>query len=123
MKKKILICDDEQDILDVTKLALQRLYDVEIRSKVTDIFELIDSVAPDLILMDIWIPDIGGEEAVMRLKSDVRTVGIPIIMFSANNEIEKIARRAGSDGYISKPFQLSELKEYIGSFLSQTSVL
>ncbi|NNC82008.1 MAG: response regulator [Flavobacteriales bacterium] len=110
-KKKLLIYDDELDILEVMKIMLSKEYDVVTRSNVTDVIGEVLDVNPDLILMDIWIPEIGGDKAVASLKNDERTQGIPIVYFSANTEIERYARESGADGFISKPFDMKKVKE------------
>ena len=115
---KILIFDDEHDILEVTELALGRYYKVKGCDNVEEPVALAKAFQPNLILMDIWIPDIGGEEATRRLKADEQTKDIPIVMFSANQEIQDIAERAGADGFIKKPFNLKALKEYIDTIIS-----
>lgn len=119
---RILIFDDEHDILEVTELALGRYYNVKGCDNVEEPVSLAKTYKPNLILMDIWIPDIGGEEATKRLKSDSKTKDIPVVMFSANQEIQDIADRAGADGFIKKPFNLKALKEYIDTMLSLKSV-
>jgi CheY-like chemotaxis protein len=119
---KILIFDDEHDILEVTELALGRYYEVKGCDNVEEPVTLAKSFKPSLILMDIWIPDIGGEEATRRLKDNDETKDIPVVMFSANQEIQDIADRAGADGFIKKPFNLKALKEYIDTIITLKSV-
>ncbi|MGK7392046.1 MAG: response regulator [Candidatus Cyclobacteriaceae bacterium M2_1C_046] len=119
---KVLIFDDERDILEVTELALGRYYKVKGWDNVDNPVAVVKDFQPDLILMDIWIPEIGGEEATKRLKQDDETKDIPVVMFSANQEIQEIADRAGADGFIKKPFNLKALKEYIDTILSIRSM-
>lgn len=119
---KILIFDDEHDILEVTELALGRYYEVKGCDNVEEPVALAKSFKPSLILMDIWIPDIGGEEATRQLKNNDDTKDIPVVMFSANQEIQDIADRAGADGFIKKPFNLKALKEYIDTIITLKSV-
>lgn len=119
---RILIFDDEHDILEVTELALGRYYEVKGCDNVDEPVKLAQNFKPSLILMDIWIPEIGGEEATRRLKNNKETKDIPIVMFSANQEIQDIAGRAGADGFIKKPFNLKGLKEYIDTILSIRNV-
>lgn len=112
-KKSILICDDEEDILEVLSIILASEYEVHVRTIVDDVINEVLQVKPDLILMDHWIPKIGGKKATQLLKSDERTKDIKILFFSANNEIKDIAEDSGADGYISKPFQTAPFKSYI----------
>ena len=118
MGKSILICDDDVDILEVTKIILQQKFNIETLTHCNDIFQNFDRFRPDLILMDLWIPDMGGEAVTRLLKSSDKTKDIPVIIFSANNDIEKVAINAGADGYLRKPFDIKTLNTTINRFLA-----
>ncbi|MDQ3191940.1 MAG: response regulator [Bacteroidota bacterium] len=117
MKKCILICDDDIDILEVTKIVLQKNFKVETLTHCNDIFQNYEKFSPDLILMDLWIPDMGGEAVTRLLKSSDKTKKIPVIIFSANNDIEKVAFNAGADGFLRKPFDIKTLNQTISNFI------
>jgi CheY-like chemotaxis protein len=110
MGKLILICDDDRPILEVTRTILQDR-DMQVVSSVdcNDIVQKALTCKPDLILMDVWIPEHGGDHATRELKFDPRTSHIPVILFSAVNNLEAITRSCGADGYIAKPFELEEM--------------
>ena len=115
--KRILIFDDDVDILEIlTYLLREKDFDVHTRTTCNDILEVVSENNPDIILMDNWIPDIGGIKATQLLKSDPELGKIPVIYFSANNDIEKLALEAGSDAYLAKPFDLEELERVISQF-------
>ena len=57
--------------------------------------------------MDLWIPKIGGENAISLMRDDTSTSHIPIILFSANEDIEKISTKVKANGYLKKPFDIS----------------
>ncbi|HXB31502.1 MAG TPA: response regulator [Puia sp.] len=110
MQNCILIYDDDPDILTVCTLILtQHNYRVETRNQCMAILSDIDQINPDLILMDFWIPEMGGEKAVTLIKNNRGTHHIPIILFTANAEIEKIYKRIGADGFLKKPFEIIAL--------------
>lgn len=114
MKKTILICENDEDIIHVSKIILERNnYAVAVCTTTEDLFLRIDHIKPCLILLDIWIGSMGGEEVTLRLKTNPATSGIPVILFSANVEIEKIAHRAKADGFLAKPFDVSELLDVV----------
>jgi CheY-like chemotaxis protein len=114
MKKCILIFDDDPEILLVCKLILeQQNYRVETRTRCENIIEDICQAKPDIILMDLWIPEIGGENAINLMKENDTTGHIPIILFSANDEIEEICTRCNANGFLSKPFDVLALKKII----------
>ncbi len=123
MKKCILIFDDDIEILTVSKIILEHNnYRVETRVCCDDIKKDIAEVNPDMILMDLRIPKIGGEEATRLAKSEKATKDIPIIIFSANTEIEKVCERANADGFLKKPFEVRELVNIVATNTTQVSV-
>ena len=119
MSKKILICDDDEDILTVTSLILKKAgYEVASESTVSDPIALVAKHSPDLILMDLWIPEIGGEKAAYILKENEKTASIPVIFFSANANIIEITAKTKAEGYIKKPYTMNDLKTKIKKHLS-----
>jgi DNA-binding NtrC family response regulator len=120
MKKCILIYDDDPEILAVCKIILEKYnYRVETRAFCDNIIEDISDVKPDLILMDLWIPTIGGERAITLMKNNSTTRHISIILFSANVEIEIIAKRASANGSLKKPFDILALVEIVENTISE----
>jgi DNA-binding NtrC family response regulator len=123
MKKCILIFDDDPQILMVCKIILERQdFQVEIRHFCDDIIKDINQVKPDVVLMDLWIPLVGGEAAITLMKNNSETTQIPIILFSANAEIEIIASRARANGFLRKPFDIKELLGIIQKFIVAPTV-
>ncbi len=123
MKKCILIFDDDPEILMVTKIILeQESYRVETRVCCDDVIKDIAEVNPDLILMDLRIPKIGGEQATKLVKNKSTTKHIPIIIFSANTEIEQVSERANADGFLKKPFDVNELLNIVAINTTQANV-
>jgi DNA-binding response OmpR family regulator len=118
MSKCVLIFEDDQDILEVIKTILEPQFNVQTRSTTEDIFLAVKDTNPDIILMDLRIPDIGGSDATLLLKSNARTHNIPILLLSANPNIEVIAGKTGADGFIKKPFDIRKLVETIESHLT-----
>ena len=107
MKKNILIYDDDAEILFLCKTILQKYdFTVETLSRCDDIIRDIDRVNPSFILMDLWIPEIGGEKAVKLIKENNTTKNIPVFLFSANTDIKEICKKVDANGYIEKPFDL-----------------
>lgn len=112
-----MIFDDDVDILEIlTYLLQEKGWDVLTRATCNDIINVVSENKPDIILMDNWIPDIGGMKATQLLKKDPVLSTIPVIYFSANNDIEKLASDAGSDAYLAKPFDLDDLERIINQF-------
>ena len=107
MAKKVIIFDDDTDLLEICSLILTaRNFEVILRDRYTDIINDIVKHQPDVILMDNWIPDIGGVKAVRLLKSYPELMHIPVIFFSANNNVSELATEAGADFSLQKPFDI-----------------
>ena len=118
MKKNILIYDDDEEILLLCKIILKKYdYTVETLNRCIDVLADVDKFKPDFILMDLWIPTIGGETAIETLKNNYDTKHIPIFMFSANAEIEEISKKINADGFIAKPFDLKVFLEVINNHI------
>lgn len=123
MKKCILIYDDVAEILAISKIILEKNnYRVETRPFCDNIIEDIMAVKPDIILMDLWIPMIGGESAIGLMKNNNTTRHIPVILFSAHLEIEIIAKRANANGFLKKPFDVNEMLEMIENTITETGI-
>lgn len=126
--KKILVVDDDQDILDVVeKRLVNDGFDVDVASSGQDAIAKAQSFMPNLILMDIVLPDIDGSEAVKRLKEIPQTADIPIIFLSGivtseegeGGETKSEVKVAGQlFPAIGKPFTYSQLAEEINLILS-----
>jgi len=117
MNRKILIVDDEADFLYFVKANLELARDYKIISAKSG-QEGIDSAAsqnPDIILLDIILPDIDGLEVLDRVKKNPKTAFIPVIMLTAIKDDASVlkAKAGGAAEYISKPFTVQELLDVI----------
>jgi CheY-like chemotaxis protein len=112
-KSKIFIADDDQGILDSTRLILEYEGYQVVTSTNGETISQIKLQRPDLILLDIWLSGVNGGDIAKELKSDTLTKTIPLIMFSANRDIQKIAENVNAEGYLVKPFDLPELLDTI----------
>ncbi|MDB5121565.1 MAG: response regulator receiver protein [Sphingobacteriales bacterium] len=122
MDKRILICDDDTDILSIcTYILEEQNWEVHTKTNCIDITEVVRSIKPSVILMDNWIPDTGGIVATQSIKADPELSNIPIIYFSANNDIKSLAKEAGADAFLEKPFDIEDLERVVLSVLKQFS--
>ena len=118
MQQCVLIYDDDIEILKVCKVILEiQKYRVETLSSCENIISDIEAARPDIILMDLWIPRIGGEDAIRIMHENPVTMHIPVILFSANDQIEKISKRVNANGFLKKPFDIVTLHQTIRVFL------
>jgi len=116
--KRILLFDDDKSILDVfTIIFSENGYEVEVSETSHNIIERVADFRPHLILMDNWIPDIGGIEAVKLLRNHSEFKDIPVIYISANSDINTLAKKAEADDYLAKPFELQILEKKVEKFL------
>ena len=108
MKKNILIYDDDEEILLLCKAILSK-YDFVVKtlSKCENILTDIQTFNPHVILMDLWIPQMGGEKAIEIIKQNESTKQTPVLIFSANADIKDISKKVNADGYVEKPFTVS----------------
>ncbi|WP_442589577.1 response regulator [Pedobacter sp. AW31-3R] len=117
-QKKVFIFDDNTDILDLCTIILEDAgYEIKTSSTSNNIIDQVTAYTPDIIFMDNWLPDVGGIDATRALKSDEKLKYIPVIYFSANNDVMALADQAGADGYLSKPFDIHELEDIIVKYL------
>ncbi len=118
--KTILICDDDKFITEVTRKVLERQgYVVFALEDCNDLLENVKRIKPDLIMMDLMIPEIGGDHAIRLLKHTDETEHIPVLVFSGDSAIKKIASQTEADGFIKKPFGLLELENKLRSLLAE----
>ena len=106
-KEKILVVDDEEDILELLRFNLSREgYQVLCAVSGEEALRLVPSEIPSLIVLDLMLPGIDGLEVTRRLKNDPKAKSIPIVMLTAKGEEADIVTglELGADDYITKPF-------------------
>lgn len=118
-KKKIMIVDDDPGIVDSLTILLEE-FGYEVTSTV-DASTVKDTLKekPDLILLDIWMSGWDGRDVCKYLKGNEDTKNLPVIIISANKDIVYIAKEAGADDYITKPFQIEDLLAKVEKYLGE----
>jgi CheY-like chemotaxis protein len=112
--KCILIYEDDPEILLLCKtILLKSQYRVATLSRCENVIADIEMLKPNLILMDLWIPVIGGEKAISMIKENPATKHIPVLLFSANAGIKEVCKKLNANGYIEKPFDIITLQQTI----------
>ncbi|HXG46345.1 MAG TPA: response regulator, partial [Methylomirabilota bacterium] len=112
MKAKILVVDDEPDALELIEFNLKGAgYDVITASDGEEALKRARDVLPDLIILDVMLPEVDGMEVCKILRRDQRTSAVPIIMLTAKAaEIDRVlGLELGADDYVTKPFSPREL--------------
>jgi len=123
VRKRILIVEDNELNMKLLNDVLEAHgYDIVKTGSGAAVLDLARTHRPDLVLMDIQLPDMSGLEAVRQLKSDGQTQSIPVIAVTAFAMAgdERKALDSGCDGYIAKPIMLREFLATIEEFLKGT---
>jgi len=115
---KILVVDDDTDILSVMKILLtMKGFEVEVTSKGENALPTTENFKPDLILLDVLISGHDGRTICKQLKSKKETCHIPIIMFSAHPGAAATITDYGADDFIAKPFDVNSLMKKVNAQL------
>ena len=118
MPKRILAVDDDQDILDCISFVLtSEGYQVKAIPSRSKLIKFIVEFNPDLIILDIYIGKDNGLEICKRLKGNMYTKHIPIIIVSADESINLAVSNYQADDIIKKPFNIKEISDKVGEFL------
>ena len=120
-KKKILIVEDEETLLRLESNMLT-LYGYEVKGVIDGqaALDVVATMKPNLVLLDIMLPKIDGFEVCRQIKANEATRHIPVIMLTGKKSKEDLVKgeQAGADGYITKPFKSAMVIETIQRFLS-----
>ncbi|MFQ5918246.1 MAG: response regulator transcription factor [Candidatus Binatia bacterium] len=120
-KRTIMVVDDEPEIVKVVRLMLeQKGFNVRCAYSGHQVFADLEEQKPDLIILDVMMPEMDGLEVLRRLKGAPETSSIPVVMLTALDQHEDIVRgyETGADFYIPKPFTKDQLLDGINSILS-----
>ena len=118
--KKILIVDDEKDLVEIMKLGLAPLgYEIFEAYDGSEGLEKARQIKPDLIILDLMLPKMDGYQVCRMLKFDINYKHIPIILLTAraSKKDVQMGEEAGANAFITKPFKHEVLKEKIESLL------
>jgi pilus assembly protein CpaE len=122
MPQKILIADDDVETLRLIGLMLQRQgFEIVAATNGAQALEMSHNASPDLIILDVMMPDLDGYQVTRQLRQDASTADIPILMFTAKSQVEDkvTGYEAGVDEYITKPIHPAELVARVKALLSR----
>ncbi len=120
-KKKLLIVDDEQDLVELMSDAFARdgRFDIRTANNGFDAGMQVKEFRPDMVVLDVMLPDINGKEVCQRVRSDKALDSVRIICISGMIEPEKVndLRASGADDFMQKPFTVDRLIERVCDLL------
>jgi DNA-binding response OmpR family regulator len=111
-KKTVMIVDDSRTIAWIVRETLERQgYNVRCAYSGQEALEWLDRQRPDLVILDVMMPNMDGLEVLAKIKGSPKTSLIPVIMLTANSDHDDVLKgyRLGADYYIIKPFKQSEV--------------
>lgn len=123
-QQRVLLVDDDPGLTTLLELVFRRAgYEVVVANNGMDGLNQAELSTPDLIVLDIMMPDVSGIEVCRRLRANPKTAGVPIMILSAsgNKEDREMALEAGADTFIQKPISPTELVNRVKQLL-QTKV-
>jgi DNA-binding response OmpR family regulator len=117
--KKILICDDDEGILNMLEMVLEDSgYTIIPERNSLNIYSLIKKEQPDLLLLDLWMPVLSGDQVLRTLRNTPETRDMPVIIISASTEGKRIAADAGASEFVAKPFDVDKLIDKVQALLN-----
>ena len=120
MTKKVMILEDDEATAELIKFYLKEEgFQVAISSKGEGFVDMVAEYQPDLITLDIMLPDTDGFTIFRILQQDERTTDIPVIFVTVKEGDKEKGIKMGASGYVVKPFKEDELKETIKSILGK----
>ena len=121
-KRTVMIVDDNLDIVTIVKTILEgKGYNVMCAYSGPELFTRLEGQKPDLIILDIMMPQMDGLEVLTRLKESSDTAAIPVILLTAKVQYEDVlgGYKLGADYYITKPFTSTQLLNGINLLLGE----
>jgi two-component system, OmpR family, alkaline phosphatase synthesis response regulator PhoP len=121
-QRTIMVVDDNPDIITIVKTILEgKGYRVMSASSGQELLNMLNGQKPDLIILDIMMPEMDGLEVLSRLKGVTETASIPVILLTAKVQYEDVlgGYKLGADYYITKPFTSTQLVNGINLLLGE----
>lgn len=122
-KALVLVVDDERDIRNLVMLRLDQAgYETTEAADGTQALRLVQELRPDLIVLDVRMPDLDGYQICERIRADEEMRETPILLLSASVHEHEVQHGldAGANDYLRKPFRASELQERVAALLGRT---
>jgi len=117
---KILICEDDPDILELIEFILtEENYAVTTTEDESTVKNLMEKIEPDLLIIDYWLNGTKADDIINSIKKDDNLKEIPIILISAIDNLEEVSSNLPVVDYIKKPFDINTLKTKVKSYIQK----
>jgi len=121
---KVLVIDDEPEITDIVETFLTESgYNVEVENSARNALEKARQFIPDVILLDIMMPDVDGYNVCQEIKNDPKLASVPVIFLTGKDRNDDMGRsfKVGGDMFIKKPFSCERLLEIVNIVIMSSS--
>ncbi len=124
MAKRVLLAEDEPNIVESLTFLLERAgFEVGVESDGRQALDSVLSDTPDVLVLDVMLPELDGYEILRRLRADARSKSLPVLMLTAKSQREDriTALECGADMFITKPFANAELVAAVEKLAGQST--
>lgn len=119
MEKCIYVVEDNAQIREIIEfLLVEESYKVKAYPNVAAFWQEMHQHIPDLIVLDVMLPDGNGLDICAKLKQDVKTHDIPVMMMSANNYLRKAKANCPAEDFINKPFDINDFVNRVEHYIA-----
>jgi DNA-binding response OmpR family regulator len=119
--KRILVVDDEPDILNALKASLERQldYEVDTAGDGEEALKKLEKSTPDLIILDLIMPKINGEDVLRMIRKNYKTMNTPVIVSTVRRETSALVNlmNLGATDYLMKPYDIKDLNRVVGIYI------
>ena len=116
---KILIIEDNHELLESLTTILQfQDYQVMAKSDASRVWKDIDQFNPDLLLLDVWLEPVDGDQIAHSIKTSENLKNLPVILISAADNLKTLSEKVNADDYLKKPFDLGKLLSKVNYYLN-----
>ena len=118
MKKCIYVVEDNPNIREIIEfLLIEELYEVKACANTISFWREMKLNLPDMVILDVNLPDGNGIDICAALKTNIKTYSIPVLMMSAHNHLNAVKAKCAAEDFINKPFDLNDFANRVEKFL------
>jgi DNA-binding response OmpR family regulator len=119
--KKVFVCDDDEGIIDLIGIILESAgYEVILETNSMNARSVIEKEKPDLIITDLWMPVVSGDQIVRMVRNSSENSDTPILVISASRDGEEISMGCGATAFLAKPFDLDGIVDLVAKVIKQS---